>query len=696
MALLASVLLALATLAGVAILLPPGVQALDARTASYVGGRRVVPGALKPVTDADGFAGVCLSHYYGPGDRPFLPRMVEAGSRHDRVDFRWDVIHANGYAAHDTLVDDEVAAGVDLTAILWATPADLRVDGCDPIAAGSDSGACPPQGLYNDWTVNDFNGNQWAAFVYETVFRYRGRVRTWEIWNEPDWSWAWLGSEADYAQLLKVAYRAVQSADPSATVLFGGLVYWSDPGYLSRVLELLYADPHAELYNGYFDVLSLHLYGRSSSAYDVVNAVFVAMADHGACKPIWLTEVGVSVYDGTFPGRRETYSARETEAADFLLQSYANARAAGAERYYWFRAHDDSHSGPTRVPQGMVEHFGLFHNETYTRPAYVAYQVATSYLLSPTMVTSWNYSEGVRRVTLWGTPRGKISVLWNRLPQTLVFTYPATLPQALLIDRQGQTALLTPSLAGQGSAAYQIPLPAATAFLTGSDGQRDYFIGGETFLVLEVDTASPTATIDPLPASVFSHAVSVTWQGVDAVEPLAAGIWAYDVQIRRPPESVWESWQRFTVMTSTAYRGVHQEAVCFRVRAWDRAGNSGLWSTDETCTTFDLSRSVRITVGRVLAGFEPLDAVRFRLLDRASTTVVSETVGAAWAFSGTLIAGDYALWVIPLEWGTPPPGFLPCQIVTVVCPGSGRQEIVYPELSLLPHNTSRFLPLVLL
>ena len=58
-----------------------------------------------------------------------------------------------------------------------------------------------PIGLYLSW--NDPQ-NLWAQFVKQTVTHYKGQVRYWEIWNEPDDAQnSWAGTTADYYQLLK-------------------------------------------------------------------------------------------------------------------------------------------------------------------------------------------------------------------------------------------------------------------------------------------------------------------------------------------------------------------------------------------------------------------------------------------------------------------------------------------------------------
>jgi hypothetical protein len=297
------------------------------------------------------------------------------------------------------------------------------------------------------------------------------------MWNEPDWNYFWLGTSTDYARLLKVGYRATKAACPDCTVLFGGLHYWINRDFSRWVLNTVNDDPDAPQNNYFFDVMSVHLYSRSSNAYDTVNDLRDSMTDFVPDHPIWLTETGVPVWDDAsvdpHPDEYD-YAATRDEAAAYVIQSYANAWASGVERYFFFRTHDAD----------MVEYFGLVRNDLSIRPSYVAYQVATTYLISPAMTTSRTHDQGVRQVTLWGTPRGKVSVLWNATPQPVEFDYAATRPTATLVNRRGVTQTIEAS-----DDVYRLQLPGATANLVSNPS--DYFIGGQPYLIIEDDMRVP-------------------------------------------------------------------------------------------------------------------------------------------------------------------------------------------------------------
>lgn len=372
----------------------------------------------------DGFAGTAYTFYPVPPNsqsRPLLPLMRAAGSRWDRFDFPWPQLEPNpgqwSWSAQDALVNDVRQAGMNILGILLWTPnwastgpcmASLRLQQLRPSllhmsspplgAQSATSVPCatrPPQGLFeawNDWTTADGDPiNYWGRFAYELAARYRGSIWHWEVWNEPDLTWFWSGSPGEYARLLKVAYQAIKAACPECTVMFGSLAYYAAPNFYTDVLEVIRNDPDAPQHGYFFDTFGLHLYSRSSSIVDVTSVVRTKLRQMTPGeRPIWLTETGVPVWDdfGVNPASAPyIWSARQDEAAAFVLQSYVNARLMGIQRYIFFRAHDDwcdknrngtcADDGPYA---GMQEMYGLMRDDLTSRPTYTAYQLATHYL----------------------------------------------------------------------------------------------------------------------------------------------------------------------------------------------------------------------------------------------------------------------------------------------------------------------------
>ena len=659
--------------------------------------------ALPPITQTDGRAGACYSFYHEGNQRPYLQMAYDAGSRWDRFDFSWPTIEPSNnswnFGPHDTLANDLDAAGINMVGILlwtpnWAaTQSDVGPDGrsldqrpfgwyapvphdpaLDQIVLSAASS--PPQGLDLAW---DDPNNHWGNYVYTVVSRYGDRVKYWEMWNEPEWDYFWTGTSTQYKQLLKVGYQATKAACPDCTVLFGGLHYWANQDYYWWVLSQLHSDPGAASNNHFFDVMSVHMYSRSENAYSVITSIRARMANYGVDDhPIWLTETGVPVWgDAPAYNPKYDYAATRGEAAAYVIQSYANAWAAGVERYFFFRTND----------QDMTEYFGLIRNDKSPRPSYTAYQVAVTYLVTPTFVT--RKAEGaVMRVTLWNTPRGRVDVLWNQTPTVTVYVRPAAAITATVVDRWGNASVVS-AVGG----VYTFTLPGATANL--ASNPNDYIIGGNPLIVIEAESLNelPTSTLHALPETVYSTTFTVTWEGWDS----ESGVWAYDVQVRDGESGAWEDWLQMEPATSAQFTGEDGHTYYFRCRAVDGVGHREAWPEQpQAYTTVDLTKTLYFSVTTFFADddqndiFSPtsditLTQVTLQLFDTSGRDVISPIVGNA--FTATVEAGQ--LYTLLLESGDY------MRILKFSCPyGETACVESYSELGLWP-VTRVYLPLAL-
>lgn len=104
-------------------------------------------------------------------------------------------------------------------------------------------------------------------FLYAMASRYKGRIRAYEIWNEPNLAREWGGrspNAAQYVRLLREAYRRIKQADPNAMVISAGLTPTGtyspeatpDDVYLEQMYQAMGGNS-----DGYFDVLGVHAAG---------------------------------------------------------------------------------------------------------------------------------------------------------------------------------------------------------------------------------------------------------------------------------------------------------------------------------------------------------------------------------------------------------------------------------------------------
>ncbi len=200
------------------------------------------------------------------------------------------------------------------------------------------------------------NPNDYAAFVGALAERFGTKVAAYEIWNEEDAPAWWVGAPdpTAYAQLLEATYPVVKAADPSATVVLGGLT-----GNDYQFLEGVY---HAGA-KGSFDAVAVHtdtacnklspyeflrgpedrLVPDSFLAYREVHAVMLANGDD---KPIWMTELSwrtteATCSEGAWAGQTAA-GVSEEQQATYLRQAYhCMAEDPYVQVALWFPLQDE-------------------------------------------------------------------------------------------------------------------------------------------------------------------------------------------------------------------------------------------------------------------------------------------------------------------------------------------------------------------
>lgn len=297
---------------------------------------------------------------------------INSGAKYARVFVWWanfqpqssSQLQADVVAQWDVAVNRLVAAGVKPIFVVMGTPS---------WASGSSDGAVPPT---NPQTYGDFMGRLAAHF--------RGRVAAYEIWNEPDETTFWhpAPDPAKYTALLTASYLAIKVADPTATVLVGGLT-----GNNYEFIESLYGNGA----QGAFDGVAVHTdtacldrgpesFYRDATGriarftflgYRSVHDVMVAHGD--VAKSIWMTELGWSsttttCQRGTWAGQKPA-GVSEADQATFLKQAY---HCLSFDPYVevgaWFTVRD--------IPGDPLEehrHYGLLRANGSQKPSWGAF-----------------------------------------------------------------------------------------------------------------------------------------------------------------------------------------------------------------------------------------------------------------------------------------------------------------------------------
>jgi hypothetical protein len=436
---------------------------------------------------------------------------ANAGATWERVIFPWSLIQKdspkewNEAYFTDQQLRAQAARGETLVGVIiytpqWASPDPPRAKPVDI-----------PRNLNLPY---DHPDNYWGQFVRKLAERERGVVDHWVIWNEPDLydpalRYTFSGSYEEYLQLLKVAYLNIKEVNPQAKVVLAGLSYWWDKEYartpyLLGLMEVLNKDRDREKYNNYFDIVAVHTYGNPLNSYTIPMLARQWLESRGVRKPIWITESNVVPYNdpiGPLPSGH--HRATLDEQASYVIQSFAMGIAAGVERQAVYKMLDEeSEDG---------NYYGLVRNNGSTRPAYTAYQVASSYFKnvisadyewpglpgapSPADIQKVLNSNVNRAQFIWPAQVSRVvmergdrrtTVLWNNSPAEVETNFGAESREATLITKYGQSTPITPR-----NGQYYVTLPGSTNN-SDPDDPTIILVGGDPMIIDEPVAPIPT------------------------------------------------------------------------------------------------------------------------------------------------------------------------------------------------------------
>lgn len=164
---------------------------------------------------------------------------------------------------------------------------------------------------------NDFQ--DWRDYITAVGQRYKGRIRNYEIWNEPNDPTYYAGTVPQLVELTKEAYAILKSIDPANTVV-APVPY--DAGYLDQLLQTGMAP--------FIDVVAFHIYTYEQPPEQVVGPaianVRLVMAKNGVgALPLWDTE-----------GASGDTTTTEDAAAAWIVRRYLVDLAYGSGRFNWY------------------------------------------------------------------------------------------------------------------------------------------------------------------------------------------------------------------------------------------------------------------------------------------------------------------------------------------------------------------------
>ncbi|MGA3110919.1 MAG: glycosyl hydrolase [Candidatus Bathyarchaeia archaeon] len=229
---------------------------------------------------------------------------------------------------------------------------------------------------------NTFTLTDWSNAVNQAVASFGSLVKTWQVWNEPNYNDSALGyyngTPQTYVSMLQVAYNDIKAVAPSDTVIgLGGMpLYTANNPTLNNTYAMqAYTWTQQIVQLGgmaYCDAIAVHAYpyGAYNPYAQLLFTSNLQQYSQLCSKPIWLTEVGQESFS-------TNWTATQAQQSTFLSQSYSLFQGLGVKAYMWYELCDNY----TAIPNS---NFGLFDNNGNQKTAFDTYVAAVNGLTSPT------------------------------------------------------------------------------------------------------------------------------------------------------------------------------------------------------------------------------------------------------------------------------------------------------------------------
>jgi hypothetical protein len=199
------------------------------------------------------------------------------------------------------------------------------------------------------------NMQDWDDFVKAVATRAAGRVKYWEIWNEPNDTHFWTGNVATLVTMAQHAAQIIKSIDPNAVILTPSPT-WTSTSPDQWMTQYLQAGG-----GQYADVIAFHGYVNASpESIDslAANMRQVMSANGQSSKPLWDTEASWSLADSC-----SASICDPDQQAAFLVRHYMLHLSRNVQRYYWY-AWEDSW-GTLWTSSGGVQKPGVAYQQVY-------------------------------------------------------------------------------------------------------------------------------------------------------------------------------------------------------------------------------------------------------------------------------------------------------------------------------------------
>jgi hypothetical protein len=328
---------------------------------TVLGGVAIVPATPAAAVEASPF-GVNVHAPQGEELAFLLDRVKAAGIGWVRIDFVWAYVQPGpdiwDWSVYDAITAAAQARGIQVFASLAYTPG-WATDGPDLTGVPAD-----PQ--------------RWTEFCRRAAQRYRGSIRYWGLWNEPNLPKFWSGNRRQYLDvILKPGADAIHAGNPDALVggpelahLTSGdadWYYWLRDAIQEAGGKLDFVTHHLYDSSGNGDVTEKltgsTLFGSRPEFWGSVSpSLREVLKETGwyPGRPVWLTETG-------WESREVGESRQATYTAGLLTDWYTGASGRGwISKLFLYELKDGTAADSPS--------WGLIRPDRTNKPAFDAYR----------------------------------------------------------------------------------------------------------------------------------------------------------------------------------------------------------------------------------------------------------------------------------------------------------------------------------
>ena len=376
---------------------------------------------LEPAGPTEGRApgflfSICThSEWWSPGaqDKEVLAAAL-CGAKVIRDSVDWHTLQPAAdrwnFAPMDSLVDSYGKMGMELQAMLaftarWAAAEQLRN---------------APDWL--EWSRSKPDSAAWRNYAATVFARYKGKIRFWEVWNEPDLTGFNRMSPDEYVELQKIAFEEARKVSPELKLLTGGYATLTPhPGLKSPTFQrdnLIAA-------RGLYDIHAYHEHGSFPAYVRLLDEQFLPMrAAAKVTAPWYANETAIHSLGGT-----------ERNQALTLFKKLLFAWSRGAIGYTWYDLRNDGFD-----PKNAEHNYGMLDHEFYPKPVYSVYNMLAGTFRNARFHRELQAGSG-SYIFEFSTPEGILIPAWNEAGDGATCTLPilSDAASAAVIDPMGNS-----------------------------------------------------------------------------------------------------------------------------------------------------------------------------------------------------------------------------------------------------------------